>query len=218
MLGSIAALIVLPFVIIVVAVITMIIIAVYTSKEKKLYHETAATYKAQVPVVINDKNTVKVQYRMNLMDDFVRGTFKDVRSWKMIGDDDFHSAYFDKDWDGDTYLKISFLDGREKTVKIWIDPYTDTISMKQKEKVSEGRDEDTSTSTATDPCDDSLKEILNAFLKRNDVYDILSNEKNGIITEDLPDDTIFPFLEKYLMEEFGAQLVKAPSGWSIFFT
>lgn len=212
MLGSIAALIVLPFVIIVIAVITMIIIA----KEKKLYHETAATYKAQVPVVINDKNTVKVQYRMNLMDDFVRGNFKDVRSWEMIGDDDFHSAYFDKDWEGDTYLKISFLDGREKTVKIWIDPYTDTISMKQKEKVSEGRDED--TSTATDPCDYSLKEILNAFFKRNDVYDILSNEKNGIITEDLPDDTIFPFLEKYLMEEFGAQLVKAPSGWSIFFT
>lgn len=119
---------------IMIGLVVIVIMAVYKRKEKKMYEEQVAFQKAHEPSVIRDSNTVKVEYRMNLMDACIKKNFHRVKSWRVLGDEGaFHPMFWDNNWKYQHTVVIDFLDGTSRQEAILIDPKTDTLTVKPKE-------------------------------------------------------------------------------------
>lgn len=111
-----------PFFVVIAIVIVIVAIAYYTTKEKKQYQKEVALQKTKPqPSVIMDSERIKIQFRMDMMNRFIRNAFQNVRDWKVVGDDDsMHPQFFTSAIKTTPYffVRVMFLDGTEKTVKV----------------------------------------------------------------------------------------------------
>lgn len=236
----------IPFMFIAAIVIVVVIIAYYTAKEKKVYQREVALQKTRPePSIVMDTERIKILYRMELMDLFIRKTFQSVKDWKVVGDDSMHQAFFTSNLQQSIfkYVTVYFLDGTEKTVKVNIsrfkDMEKDVLSLYEIPRPDNEQDvssEDESTNQKSEESGKSkekveekperksstsntpAKELANEFLKRKDVYDILEKEHDVVLEKDIPNDEVFELCKKYLMEEHGIILYKATTGWGFSFS
>lgn len=236
----------IPFMFIAAIVIVVVIITYYTAKEKKVYQREVALQKTRPePSIVMDTERIKILYRMELMDLFIRKTFQSVKDWKVVGDDSMHQAFFSSNLQLSIfkYVTVYFLDGTEKTVKVNISKFKDMekdvlslyeIPRPDNEQGVSAEDEDTNQKSEESgkskekvekkperkpsTSNTPAKELANEFLKRKDVYDILEKEHDVVLEKDIPNDEVFELCKKYLMEEHGIILYKATTGWGFSFS
>lgn len=73
-----------------------------------------------------DKERVKIGYRIDMLDTFLRGSFKNVKSWKVLGDaDGMHDMFFTYNIlkCNEYHIIIYFLDGTQKECSVDISAF-----------------------------------------------------------------------------------------------
>lgn len=125
----------LPVILFIALVIIIPIVCVSSIRYKKYYvQDTAAQKAAPQPSLCLDQERVKVMYRRDYLDRFIRGSLSNVRDWRVVGDSEEHDMFYTSN-----ILKcksftviVYFLDGTEAKVSV------DTSSYKriEEEKLS----------------------------------------------------------------------------------
>lgn len=107
------------------AIIFVVVACIYfTNKEKREYQKQLQLQQAQQqqrPSEKMDSERIKIHFRMDLMNRFIRKTFQNVKDWKVVGDSDgMHPQFFTSNIMKTKYMFVDvfFLDGTQKRVKV----------------------------------------------------------------------------------------------------
>lgn len=119
-------LLILPWFIVIVLVVTIVTVSYNAKKEKSNLERTIELLKKKSDAsIVMDSERIKILYRMDCLDRFVRKNFQSVKDWKVVGDDSMHCAFFTANIKKSNfkYVIIYFLDGTEEEVKIDISKF-----------------------------------------------------------------------------------------------
>lgn len=276
---AVFSLLFLPLILFIAVVIVVPIACISSTRYKKYYvQDTAAQRTAPQPSVYIDQEQVKIMYRRDLLNRFIRGSLRNVRDWRVVGDTEEHDMFYTLNVLNNKQLDVIvyFLDGTESKVSVDISafkriekerlsflvlPKPDNeqkklVELEEKAKAVTAKtkpaEEETSlekteynavtakeepkqeiqkpeekpeSSSEADHSPEGIKEnssvdeIINKFLARKDVFDILENRKDIVLEENVPnDEAVFEQCKSYLMMEHAVILYKSSNGWGFNFS